>query len=83
MTNYPMMKNQAIVNGLEPIAVRYNRALQRVKFFEHPTKGDSFPIIAQIEGVTVNTEFYDLDDMTKESEYMPELATNGKIYPQG
>lgn len=83
MNAYPKMKNQSVVEGLEPLAVRYNKALQRVKFFEHPTKGDDFPIIVQIEDVTVNSEFYDLSDMTKDSEYMPELATDGNIYPQG
>lgn len=51
-----------------------NKLGQEVVFYEHPSYGDEYPVIAVIHEykVAVCTDFYDTDDMVAEhGEYTP------------
>lgn len=53
---------------------------QQIEFFEHPTRGDEYPIIAVLHETQQagNTEFYELDDMTADhGEYQPWFDEQG------
>jgi hypothetical protein len=53
---------------------------QQIEFFEHPTRGDEYPVIAVLHETQQagNTEFYELDDMTAEhGEYQPWFDEQG------
>jgi hypothetical protein len=53
---------------------------QKVDLYEHPTGGDSFPVIAVIEEFkeAVDTGFFDTEDFYEGSDYTP-VYKNGKI----
>ena len=61
--------------ALEP--TEYGRAVnqleQEIIFYEHPTQGDYYPVIAAFPEfkIAVCTDFYDLGDFCEGSEYMP------------
>jgi hypothetical protein len=51
-----------------------NHLGQLIEFFEHPTKGDEYPVIAvyRAEKIAVCTDFFDTDDMQDvDSDYIP------------
>ena len=55
---------------------------QKIVFYEHPFKGDEFPVICVNHDLKLAaaSTFYDLDDMTAEhKEYEPSFK-NGKFY---
>ncbi|HLT86461.1 MAG TPA: hypothetical protein VKZ57_02660 [Sphingobacterium sp.] len=55
---------------------------QKVRFLEHPTQGDSYPVLIHIheEGTdhVCISEFFETYDMTEIDDYTP-LLVNGKI----
>lgn len=71
--------NKLMRNNPTMLGSTVNQFNQRVMFFEHPIHGDTAPIIAVIEGVAVETEFWDTDDFYEGSDYMPVLTPEGKI----
>jgi hypothetical protein len=55
---------------------------QLIEFYEHPLKGDEFPVIAvsHVHQLAANTEFFDLEDMTAlHGEYEP-IVIGGQFY---
>mgnify|MGYP003644199367 FL=1 len=50
-----------------------NQRGQLVEFYEHPTKGDEYPVIAIIEEFkeAVCTDFFDTSDFFEGSDYNP------------
>lgn len=47
---------------------------QTITFYEHPTKGDDFFIMAGIGDYIFQTSFFELDDMTADhGEYTPQI----------
>ena len=58
-----------------------NQLGQTVGFYEHPTMGDEYPVIAIFEGlgVAVLTDFYECDDFYTDSDYNPILLPNGDV----
>ena len=55
---------------------------QLIEFYEHPTRGDEYPVIAvsHYHQLAAYTDFYDLCDMTVEhGEYEP-LFIDGRLY---
>jgi len=49
---------------------------QLVSLYEHPTLGDSYPIIIVIGRVAVKSDFYEVDDLSSGGEYEPLLIEN-------
>lgn len=55
---------------------------QKIEFYEHPTKGDEYPVIAVSNDLKLaaNTEFFETDDMTADhQEYEPSFR-DGKLF---
>jgi hypothetical protein len=50
-----------------------NQRGQLVEFYEHPTKGENYPVIAIIEEFkeAVCTDFFDTSDFFEDSDYNP------------
>lgn len=57
-----------------------NQSGQTVNCYEHPTLGDESPVIVEIEGVMVESDFWDLGDFYEDSEYNPILWHGEIIY---
>ena len=57
-----------------------NQYRQKIEFYEHPTKGDSAPVIAVLHThrLTSRTEAFDLGDFYEGSEYNP-VFQQGKL----
>jgi len=55
-----------------------NHLRQEVTFYEHPIHGDLSPVLASIDEVMVDTEFFDTEDMFEGSDYLPCLV-DGEI----
>jgi len=57
-----------------------NQIGQIIDLYEHPTMGDTYPVIAVIhdEEVAYCTDFYDCGDFYEGSDYMP-VYINGKM----
>jgi hypothetical protein len=54
---------------------------QTIEFYEHPTRGDEYPVIAvcNAQQAAANTEFYEMDDMkASHGEYEP-VFIDGKL----
>ncbi len=53
---------------------------QRVRFLEHPTRGDEAPVYGEINGVVFDTEFFDTEDMSyNDSDYSPLMLADGSV----
>ena len=53
---------------------------QKVRFLEHPTRGDEAPVYGEINGVVFDTEFYDTEDMSyNDSDYSPLMLADGSV----
>jgi hypothetical protein len=53
---------------------------QRVRFLEHPTRGDGAPVYGEINGVVFDTEFFDTEDMSyNDSDYSPLMLADGSV----
>ena len=55
---------------------------QLIEFYEHPTQGDEYPVIAACHELQLaaNTEFFELDDMTdSHGEYQP-VFVGGELH---
>ncbi len=53
---------------------------QRVRFLEHPTRGDEAPVYGEINGVIFDTEFFDTEDMShNDSDYAPLMLADGSV----
>jgi len=53
---------------------------QLIEFYEHPTRGCEYPVIAVCHALKMaaNSSFYELDDMTAEhGEYQPIFTEDG------
>ena len=50
-----------------------NQRGQKIEFYEHPTKGDMYPVIAVYhkEKIAIATNFWDLGDFFEGSHYNP------------
>jgi hypothetical protein len=58
---------------------------QKIVFYEHPLRGDEFPVIIVCHELELadHTDFMETDDMTAEhGEYQPSFV-NGKLYIGG
>jgi len=58
-----------------------NNLNQLIEFYEHPLRGDEFPVIAVCHDMKLAdlTDFYELDDMTAtEEDYRP-MFVNGAL----
>lgn len=51
-----------------------NNAGQDVHFYEHPIYGDEHSVLAVIDEVAFDTDFYDLEDFKLHTGYMPTLV---------
>jgi hypothetical protein len=59
-----------------------NSKKQEIEFFEHPTRGDEYPVIAVCHDLQLadKTDFWDLDDMTSiHGEYEPWFDKDGEL----
>ena len=50
---------------------------QTVDLYEHPVRGDSYPVYAVINNILFRTDFFETDDMYAGSDYEPILTENG------
>jgi hypothetical protein len=59
-----------------------NQDGQEVEFYEHPIKGDEYPVIAVFKDkkIAVCTDFYDTEDFFNGSDYNP-VIRNNKVVP--
>ena len=56
---------------------------QELKFYEHPYRGDAAPILVTIDDkVAAHTDFFDLGDFYKGSDYLPVLLGDGSVVYQ-
>jgi hypothetical protein len=58
---------------------------QLIEFYEHPTRGDEYPVIAvcHYHALAAATDFYELDDMIAEHGECEPVFVNGDLYHGG
>jgi hypothetical protein len=54
---------------------------QLIEFFEHPLRGDEYPVIVVCKELQLAfaSDFYDLDDMTAEHKEYEPIITDGHL----
>lgn len=74
-------EQRAAFMALDPrvLLVKENTIGQTVVFYEHPEYGEDDSIYADIKGVMVDTDFFDLDDLNHSNDYMPVLLDDGSV----
>lgn len=78
MLNYEKLMNANPTKYGEMV----NSLGQKIEFYEHPTRGDEYPVIAVCHELKLadNSTFYELDDMLADHrEYEPSFQEN-KLY---